>query len=777
MTGEAIDRVAIYSHDTFGLGHLTRSRRIARVVVDALPEAHVLLISGSPVIHRVELPPRVDCLKLPSVVKLGNEVYGSRELGLSGKEIRNLRRSVILAGVREFQPDLLMVDNVPLGMKSELRPTLRYLRRHRPRSRIHLNLRDILDAPDRLLDVWRKRGVGEVLREFYDQIDIFGERKIYDAIEAYDLPRDRTRFMGYLAPRFSRGADGALPSTPTSERSRILVTVGGGEDGDELLDALADALRSADPRPPHAYLIVTGPLMRQPKRQALRVKLEDCPDVAFHEFVPDLARSMQMADLVISMGGYNTLCEVMANANRSLVVPREEPRREQLIRAERLAERGVVRILRQGDLSANTLRDAIDAALAAPAWLTAAPLPSLAGARTLADQMRGLEGRSSARDRAASQAGGAVESDLEPAPPAGSGEISSSRAKNVGGLLASLILLLWFGAGVSAGAVELMPKQLDTSLEYGYDDNILHSSFEEVRAFNTGSSDAFFVVNSLEDNFFDLRTEGDWLLGRPWNSKTELGLGFRRRQYVTETIKNENAYSAALSTRPAAETRVSVEVVRIPWMYGRHRRDKVAAPGEPQFRPEVQDRWYLETVLRQRFGAGWQFEVGLEGLRQRYREPFCERDRDRLRPSVEGRWQTSYRSLFRLKLGYERAWSNNLTDVDKDLSHRQWEIRPRLRYSQLWGRTAVDIDLRLRFRKYLTQNPEDTSHFGRDDVLLNFRVTVSKKLAPDWMLLVGLDLQRRDAQLETGGEIALDEEGDSDRTVVTAGMAWSWEKD
>ena len=39
------------------------------------------------------------------------------------------------------------------------------------------------------------------------------------------------------------------------------------------------------------------------------------------------------SDIVVCMGGYNTICEVLSSKTLSLVIPREIPRKEQFIRA------------------------------------------------------------------------------------------------------------------------------------------------------------------------------------------------------------------------------------------------------------------------------------------------------------------------------------------------------------------------------------------------------------------------------------------------------------
>jgi len=81
------------------------------------------------------------------------------------------------------------------------------------------------------------------------------------------------------------------------------------------------------------------------------------------EFVTDPCPLLERADRVVAMGGYNTICEILAYRKPALVVPRTEPRTEQLIRAERFAALGLVDMLHPSELTP----EAISAWLAAKA--------------------------------------------------------------------------------------------------------------------------------------------------------------------------------------------------------------------------------------------------------------------------------------------------------------------------------------------------------------------------------------------------------------------------
>jgi len=74
------------------------------------------------------------------------------------------------------------------------------------------------------------------------------------------------------------------------------------------------------------------------------------------------------------MGGYNTFCEILSLDKRALLVPRVNPREEQLIRARRAAELGLVDMLHPDEAENPKLM------AAALRRLAGRPLPSAHGA-------------------------------------------------------------------------------------------------------------------------------------------------------------------------------------------------------------------------------------------------------------------------------------------------------------------------------------------------------------------------------------------------------------
>ena len=146
--GQGGRRVLLYSHDTFGLGHLRRSRTIAQALTAADPALSALIMTGSPIAGRFDFPDRVDHVRLPGVVKLPDGAYASHNLGVDIEETVKLRSALLLAAEETFDPDLLIVDKEAWGFRNELAPTL--ARAKARGARLVLGIRDVLDEPETL---------------------------------------------------------------------------------------------------------------------------------------------------------------------------------------------------------------------------------------------------------------------------------------------------------------------------------------------------------------------------------------------------------------------------------------------------------------------------------------------------------------------------------------------------------------------------------------------------------------------------------------------------
>ncbi len=333
-------RILFYSHDTFGLGHLRRSRALAAAITQADPEASALILTGSPVAGRFTFPRRVDHVRLPGVTKLADGSYASQTMGMSIDEVTDLRSSLIQTSVEQFDPDVLIVDKEPTGFRGELLPTLEYLEKTRD-TKLVLGLRDVLDEPEVLAAEWARKDAIAATERFYHEIWVYGLRSIYDPTQGLPLSpavQSRMHWTGYL--RRDLGPVGEAPDQPY-----FLITPGGGGDGKAMVNLVLSAYEEDPDLSPRAILVY-GPFLSGELREDFETRV-----AALNGRVTAVGFESQIETLfagaagVVCMGGYNTFCEVLSFDKRAVIVPRTTPRLEQWIRASRAEGLGLVRML------------------------------------------------------------------------------------------------------------------------------------------------------------------------------------------------------------------------------------------------------------------------------------------------------------------------------------------------------------------------------------------------------------------------------------------------
>ena len=337
-------RILIYSHDSFGLGHLRRCRAIAHALVEHRSNLSVLILSGSPIIGSFDFRSRVDFVRVPGVIKLRNGEYTALNLHIGLQQTLAIRESIIRHTAEVFAPHLFLVDKEPLGLRGEIEETLAFLKERR--TPLVLGLRDVIDEPELLQPEWERKNAVPALSKYYDSIWVYGLPQICDPLEGLGLSETVQRkavYTGYL-PRSVPDA----PLSPEAERAAdepfVLVTAGGGGDGDELIDWVLRAYEQTGPMPWRAVLVF-GPFMPSERQAEFRQRAAALLQVSTLVFDAHLEALMERASGVVAMGGYNTFCEILSLDKPAVIVPRTRPRLEQRIRAERAQEFGLVRML------------------------------------------------------------------------------------------------------------------------------------------------------------------------------------------------------------------------------------------------------------------------------------------------------------------------------------------------------------------------------------------------------------------------------------------------
>jgi predicted glycosyltransferase len=352
----------MYSHDTYGLGHIRRTMAIANHLKNR--HTNILILTGSPIVGRFSFPQQVDFVRIPGMIKKTNDDYQPLSIRIDREQALSIRTNIILATAKTFMPNLFIVDKEPLGLKREVLPTLEWLKEFSPSTTSVLGLRDILDESAVIQENWKSKNVYFYLDKLYDEIWIYGDKNIYDPVEMYKIPAQlhkKVKFTGYiprkpLAPKIKKAVRKRY--RVLDDDKFILVTTGGGGDGYEVLEQYISMHDYYPTSLPFKSIIVTGPFMPKNKRKQLnkRALLFGIKILPFH---PRLEELIAAADLVISMGGYNTICEILTQQTPALIIPRQSPRKEQLIRAQRLKSKGLLDFIPWTEVTPQLMREKI----------------------------------------------------------------------------------------------------------------------------------------------------------------------------------------------------------------------------------------------------------------------------------------------------------------------------------------------------------------------------------------------------------------------------------
>lgn len=357
-------KVFLYSHDSVGLGHLRRNLAIAGEIAATFPRSSILIVTGSPCATQFQLPANTDLIKIPSISKNEQGKYITQSFSGSLESTLKFRSDILLEAFRSFEPTMVIMDHQVVGLKGEALPMLREAKRKGVLS--IYGSRDIKDSPEAVKRLWGAADNRWALNECYDRICVYGMQDVFDPRIAYAPLLDKVKkidFTGYIVPSLNK----PVKKPVAGQRKKVLVTFGGGSDGAHRAQRYLEAL-ATKPVLWNSH-IITGPLMdgdikRSIREQAKRIQPVGSVKVQrFHGNIPALLRQ---ADAVVSMAGYNSCAEILQSGVPAVLLPRSFPRKEQLIRATLMAERGWVTVLPEESPDPQKLLNAIETALTSP---------------------------------------------------------------------------------------------------------------------------------------------------------------------------------------------------------------------------------------------------------------------------------------------------------------------------------------------------------------------------------------------------------------------------
>lgn len=321
-------KILLYNSSARGMGHFSRSVKISNILTKYFDQYQIMVLVGNAFNLTEKYSNRIEFIKLPQVFKNESNQYESSNMDLD--ILWNIRKNMISQIINNYSPDIFMVDSFPRGVNGELIESLKFIKNNSKIKTI-LMFRDIIDCPKLVKIKWTENRIYDIFEKYYDYIIIFGNKHNYDFEFNYDLYNvsNKLHYLGYLAP------GNCLIKNYNNERNSIdvLVTVGGGIDGKRVIETIIkyiiffkiDYLN---------FTIVLGPNSRISTKDIMFNPLKENDNVTIIKYTNNMDLLYSNSKIVICMGGYNTITEVLHHNKKMIIIPRDNPTLEQKIRAE-----------------------------------------------------------------------------------------------------------------------------------------------------------------------------------------------------------------------------------------------------------------------------------------------------------------------------------------------------------------------------------------------------------------------------------------------------------
>lgn len=365
-------RLLFYCQHVLGMGHFMRS---AALVQGLAQEFQICFLNGGEIIPGFSFPPGVEVVNLPAIKS--DEAFAQIE-SADGEDlavVKQRRVAQILATFERWQPDVVVIELYPFGRKKfsfELLPLLARIRLTSPKTQVVCSLRDILvSRPD---PGSYETQVCDILNRYFDRLLIHADphfqrlEESFGSVAKIKIPIDYTGYVAQSEGEQSTedSVDGGEEIALQEELPLILASIGGGRVGYELLATTVEASALLHASWPHQLLVFAGPYMADEQFARLQSMAAQQPHIIVSRYTTRFLAYMGRATLSISMAGYNTCVNVLTTGVRALLLPfTGGDNNEQMMRANKLAEGGVVTVLQPDDLQPQRLQEIIVQALGA----------------------------------------------------------------------------------------------------------------------------------------------------------------------------------------------------------------------------------------------------------------------------------------------------------------------------------------------------------------------------------------------------------------------------
>jgi predicted glycosyltransferase len=341
-----------YCQHSLGMGHLVRSLALAEAFA---VDFRVVFLNGGDLPAGLGARNGIEILQLPA---LGMDIDGrllSRDERYTLEEAKLVRRQSVLGALTRLEPKVIVIELFPFGRKKfafELLPLLKGARQGKLVSPIILcSLRDILVSKGEKQQRHDDRACG-LANRYFDGVLVHSDPKFARLEESFQ-PRTPLRapvhYTGFVLPERSANSE-------AHRARRVLISAGSGRYGARLFQAALAAHDEVWKQERLPSTLVAGPFLPEADWRELGRTTRDISGIQVQRSVPDMGVEMLLVRASVSQCGYNTAMDILYSGVPALVVPFSEGREdEQIRRARRLEQLGVLRVLESDRLDGPTL--------------------------------------------------------------------------------------------------------------------------------------------------------------------------------------------------------------------------------------------------------------------------------------------------------------------------------------------------------------------------------------------------------------------------------------
>lgn len=349
-------KIIIHCQYVYGIGHLVRTIELANGLSKNF---QVFIFNGGESVPNFYLPKDITVIQLPAIYKKenSNSLY-SVDSSTSIEECFQNRKLIIEEKIKEIKPDILVTEHFPFGLlfENEVISLISKIKLINPSSKIISSVRDIIDCSG---GTKNDEYIVNLINKWYDIVLVHGDENYihlkhsFSKIDTISVPIYHT---GYIVR--------SIPKRIENKKTYpiILASIAGGRLGNELLEAVIDSHLLVKEKVKHKLILFSGAFQNDFKEQEKKVIDINSGDIKLYFFDSTIYLNyLSQADLVISLGGYNSIIESVSAKKRMLIYQRGflAGNEEQDLRIKLFEDLGCLKVLKPQDLTINALSEII----------------------------------------------------------------------------------------------------------------------------------------------------------------------------------------------------------------------------------------------------------------------------------------------------------------------------------------------------------------------------------------------------------------------------------